>query len=158
MFPFPFVFWDVKFLSPVKNRMILPRPALALPLLWQCVCSYWGPQRTYMCSAFAGWLPTHPLSTSQPPTPRSLVPCMWPCLCSLSALALGWNGINDICCLPACLTQLQDVSLCPFVSKLVHATAAVFSHPYWEKTTVFPVGIAPLLWIKGNMLRLWKPF
>lgn len=60
-----------------------------------------------------------------------------------------------------CLSVLHSSKMCPFVpfvSTLAHTTAATLSHPYWEETTVFPVDRAPLLWIKGNMFRLWNPF
>ena len=146
-------FLSVEIRSPLKDRMMQLGAALALSLLWRRVCSYWGRQRTYRCSIFARRPPPYPPPPPPPTTPdftalSVALPLQSVCTC------LGWNGNYDICCLPVCLTQLRDESLCRFVGMPVRTTAAAFSHSYWEKTTVFPVGVAPLLWIKKNMLRL----
>lgn len=124
MFPFPFLFWDmlqvfcktcllcVKFLSPGETRMILLRPALAFPSsdsVFAPVGDYKG--LTGAALFLAGFVPT--LSPPARSPPLTLLPRVWPCLSGPSAPALGWNGIHDICSLPVCFTQLQDVSLCP---------------------------------------------
>lgn len=104
------------------------------------------------------FLPTpSPNATPQPPT---LLPWVWPCLSSPSALDLGWNGMKDIRCLPVCLTQLQGVSLCPFVPLSVCwliQQLLLSAIPTERKQLVLPVDRAPLLWIKEKMLRPRSP-